>query len=164
MLLAVGKILKPQGIRGELKVKPYTDDAETFRAFSGVFIDETEYRVLSVRAGGGAVYLGLRGVPDRNAAELLRDKEIFVPREEMPAPEEGSYYIADLLGSEVISDGGELLGTLTDVRQAATDIYTLEKDGKEILFPVAKGVVLSVDIENKKIVVDGKRFAEVAVF
>ncbi len=164
MLLAVGKILKPQGIRGELKVKPYTDDAETFRAFSSVFLDETEYRVLSVRTGGGAVFLGLRGVPDRNAAELLRDKEIFVPREEMPSPEEGSYYIADLLGSEIVSNVGEFLGTLTDVRQAATDIYTLEKDGKEILFPVARGVVLSVDIQNKKIVVDGKRFSEVAVF
>ena len=64
MELTVGLIVKPQGIRGELKVKPYTDDAEVFRALKSVYIDGIEYRVLNVRTGGGAAYLGLRGVPD----------------------------------------------------------------------------------------------------
>ncbi len=161
--LIVGEILKPQGIRGELKVRPFTDSAEDFRAFKRVFLDETEYRVLSVRVGDGAVYLGLRGVPDRNAAELLRGKKIVVRREDAPEPEEGTYYIVDLLGSEIVTEEGKLLGELTEIRQAATDIYTLRAEGKEILFPAAKGVVLTVDIENKRITVDGKRFAEVAV-
>ena len=88
--LTVGLVLKPQGIRGELKVKPYTDSAEDFRAFSRVFLEEREYKVLSVRTGGGAVYLGLKGVADRNAAELLRGQEITIPRDEAPEPEEES--------------------------------------------------------------------------
>ena len=87
--LNVGEVLKPQGIRGELKIKPFTDDAEVFRAFSRVFVEETPYKVLSVRTGGGAVFLGLKGVADRNAAELLRGKQVYVLREDAPVPEEG---------------------------------------------------------------------------
>ena len=163
MNLTVGLILKPQGIRGELKVKPYTDTAEDFSALSRVFVEGKEYKVLSVRTGGGAVYLGLRGVADRNAAELLRGQEIVIPREEAPKPAEGRYYIADLLGAEIVTEGGKVLGKLTDIRQAATDVYTLFDGTREVLFPVADGVVLSVDVEKGTIVVDEKRFFEVAV-
>ena len=84
--LTVGEVLKPQGIRGELKIKPFTDDAEVFCAFSRVFVGDTPYKVLSVRTGGGAVFLGLKGVADRNAAELLRGKQVYVLREEAPFP------------------------------------------------------------------------------
>ncbi len=161
--LTVGEILKPQGIRGELKVKPFTDSAEDFRSFKKIYLDGMPYQVLSVRLGDGAVYLGLRGVPDRNAAEALRGKQITLPREDAPEPEEGRYYIADLLGSTIVTQTGEVLGTLKDVRQASTDVYTLLQGEKEILFPVATGVVLDVDIQNSRIVVDKKRFLEVAV-
>ncbi len=162
-VLIVGEVLKPQGIRGELKVRPFTDSAEVFRQFRALQIDGEEYKVLSVRVGDGAVYLGLRGVVDRNAAELFRGKKLCVLREDAPEPEEGSYYIVDLLGSEVVTDGGEKLGVLKDIRQGPSDIYTVERGGKEILFPAAKGVIVKVDVENKVITVDGKRFFEVAV-
>ena len=161
--LTVGLVLKPQGIRGELKVKPYTDSAEDFRAFSRVFLEGREYKVLSVRTGGGAVYLGLKGVADRNAAELLRGQEITIPRDEAPEPEEGRYYIADLLGLSIVTETGKVLGTLKDVRQAATDIYTLYDGARDILFPVADGVVLAVDRAAGTITVNEKRFYEVAV-
>lgn len=163
MDLVIGKIVKPQGIRGEVKVLPYTDGADTFIGLKRVYIEGTEYKILHARVGDGAAYLSLRGVPDRNAAELLRDKELTLPREEAPEPEEGSYYIADILASEIVTDTGKVLGTLKDVRQAATDIYTLETEKGDVLFPAAVGVVLSVDIANKKITVSEKRFKEVAV-
>ena len=163
MDLVIGKIVKPQGIRGEVKVYPYTDDAEVFAEIPRVFIDGEEYKILHARFGDGMAYLSLRGVPDRNAAELLRDKELTIPRDEAPMPEEGSYYIADLLGSEIVTDTGMVLGKLKEIRQAATDIYTLETEHGEVLFPTATGVVLAVDVENKKITVSEKRFKEVAV-
>ena len=122
-----------------------------------------EYKVLSVRVSDGMVYLGLRGVPDRNAAELLRGKKVNVLREDAPEPEEGRYYIVDILQSEIVTETGEVLGVLKDVRQAATDVYTAEINGKEVLFPAADGVILSVDINNKKLTVNKKRFYEVAV-
>lgn len=161
--LTVGQIVKPQGIRGEVKAVPFTDGAEDFRAFKRVFLDGEEYKVLSVRVGDGAVYLGFRGVSDRNEAELLRGKKITILREDAPEPEEGRFYIADLLESEIVTEEGETLGVLKDVRQAATDIYTMDANGKEILFPAADGVILSVEIEHKKITVNKKRFYEVAV-
>ena len=163
MDLVIGKIVKPQGIRGEVKVYPYTDDAEVFAEISRVFIGGEEYKILHARFAEGMAYLSLRGVPDRNAAELLRDKELVIPRDEAPMPEEGSYYIADLLGSEIVTDAGMVLGKLKEIRQAATDIYTLETENGEVLFPVATGVVLAVDVENKRITVSEKRFKEVAV-
>ncbi|MBO5045427.1 MAG: 16S rRNA processing protein RimM [Clostridia bacterium] len=161
--LTVGEIVKPQGIRGEVKVRPFTDTAEDFRQFKRVYLDGEEHKVLSVRIGEGAVYLGLRGVPDRNAAELLRGKAVVVMREDVPEPPHGTYYIVDLLGSDIVTETGEVLGTLVDVRQAATDIYTVKMGEKEVLFPVAKGVVTAVSVEEKKITVDKKRFLEVAV-
>lgn len=161
--LIVGEVLKPQGIRGELKVKPFTDSPEDFKEFKRVFLDDIEYNILSVRTDGSAVYLGLRGVADRNAAELLRAKQVVIPREEAPEPPAGSYYIADLLGAEIVTEQGTVLGTLKEIRVAATDIYTLEKDGKEILFPAASGVIIEIDTEGKKITVSEKRYYEVAV-
>lgn len=96
--LTIGEVLKPQGIRGELKIKTFTDTPQDFSAFGRVFIGGTEYRILSFRVGeGGFAYLGLRGVPDRNAAELLRGKKIEGDREDAPALEEGRYYIVDIL-------------------------------------------------------------------
>ncbi|MDE5548550.1 MAG: ribosome maturation factor RimM [Clostridia bacterium] len=161
--LIIGEVLKPQGIRGELKIKPFTDTADDFRGLKRVFLGGEEYKVLSVRVGDGAVFLGLRGVPDRNAAELLRGREVSIPREEAPEPEEGRYYIADLLGSEIVTEEGTSLGTLTAIRQAATDVYTLMQGEKEILFPAAAGVITGIDLENKRITVSEKRFKEVAV-
>ncbi len=163
MDLVIGKIVKPQGIRGEIKVLPYTDGADAFKDIKRVFIDGAEYKILNARTGDGMAYLSLRGVADRNAAELLRNKELLLPRDEAPAPEEGSYYIADLIGSEIVTETGKILGTLKEIRQAATDIYTLETEKEEILFPAAAGVVLAVDTEYKKITVSEKRFKEVAV-
>lgn len=161
--LIVGSVLKPQGIRGEIKVKPFTDSAETFSCFKSVFLDGEEYKILSVRTGDGFVYLGLKGVADRNAAELLRGGQIVIPREEAPELPAGSYYIADILGSAVMTEKGETLGTLKDVTNAATDVYTLDMGGRDVLFPAAKGVVLQVDTDKKIITVDSKRFYEVAV-
>ncbi len=162
-MLKIGIILKPQGIRGEVKVKPYTDGAESFLGLKRVFLDGEETKLLSVRLGAGVAFLGLKGVPDRNAAELLRGKELFIPRSEAPDPGEGRYYIADLLGCEIFTEEGARLGVLKDIRQAASDIYTLEREGKEVLFPAVKGVITEIDVAEKRITVNEKRFKEVAV-
>ena len=163
--LLIGEVLKPQGIRGELKVKAFTDFPEDIKAFGTVYIDNLPYKILSFRVGGdGAAYIGLRGVPDRNAAELFRGKKLEGNREDAPELNEGQYYIIDIIGLRCESEEGELLGIVKDINTLASDVYTIEQDGKDILFPAIKGVVLSVDIPNGKMVVDKKRFAEVAVY
>lgn len=163
--LIIAEVLKPQGIRGEIKVKTFTDAPENVKAFKTVYIDGNPYKILSFRVGSdGAAYLGLRGVPDRNAAELLRGKTIEGERDDGPILDEGQYYIVDILGLSCQTEEGEELGVVTDISNFSSDIYTIEKAGKKILFPAVKGVIKRVDLENKKLVVDKKIFDEIAVY
>ena len=163
--LIIGEVLKPQGIRGELKIKTFTDYPEDVKAFKTVYIDDTPYKILSFRVGNdGAAYLGLRGIPDRNAAELFRGKKLEGERDDAPPLEEGQYYIVDILGLSCETEEGEVLGTVTDISNLSSDIYTVEKAGKRILFPAVKGVVKKVDLDGGKLIVDKKIFDEIAVY
>ncbi|MGN1062372.1 MAG: ribosome maturation factor RimM [Candidatus Scatosoma sp.] len=162
--LVVGEVLKPQGIRGEIKIKTFTDEHTAIKEIRRVFIGGTEYKVLSFRKGeAGIAYLGLRGVPDRNAAELLRGKSVEAERADVPPLEEGTYYIVDLLGCEVYTDAGEKLGVLKDVASLSSDIYTVKDGEKELRFPAVRGVVKSVDTAAKKIVLDAAVLSEIGV-
>lgn len=161
--LVIGEVLKPQGIRGEIKVNPYLDDASDIKKFRTVYIDGKEYKVLSARAGGGFAYLALSGIADRNGAELLRGKELEGLRSEAPAPDEGRYFIVDLIGCAVVTESGKRLGEITEVIPAHTDIFVMKEGETEYMFPAAEGVVIDVDIEGGVLTVDAKRFNEVAI-
>lgn len=163
--LVIGEVLKPQGIRGELKIKTFTDAPEMVKAFKTLYIDGTPYKILSFRVGGdGFAYVGLRGIVDRNSAELYRGKKIEGDRDDAPLLEEGQYYIVDILGLSCETEDGEVLGVVTDISNLASDIYTIEKAGKKILFPAVKGVIKKVDIHGKKLIVDKAVFDEIAVY
>ena len=163
--LTIAEVLKPQGIRGELKIKTFTDFPEDVKAFKTVYIDDKPYKILSYRVGtDGFAYIGLRGIPDRNTAELFRGKLLQGERDDAPPLEEGQYYIVDILGLSCETEGGEVLGMVVDVSLLSSDIYTIEKAGKRILFPAVKGVVKKVDFDNKKLIVDKKIFDEIAVY
>ena len=159
--IVIGEILKPQGIRGEVKVKPLLDDAADMHHFKRVYIGGKEYKVLACRTDAQAAALALSGVADRDAAELLRGKEVAALRTDAPALEEGRYYIVDLIGCTVVTEKGVHLGEIADILPAHTDIYVLKDGDKEGMFPAADGVILDVDIENKKLTVNEKRFFEV---
>ncbi len=163
--LCIGEVLKPQGIRGELKIKTFTDTPEDVKKFGTVYIDGVAYKILSFRVGpDGAAYLGLRGIPDRNAAELFRGKKIEGDREDAPELEEGRFYIVDVLGLACETEAGEFLGNVVDIVNLASNVYTIEKAGKKILFPVVKGVIKDIDLVQKKVVVDKAVFDEIAVY
>ena len=163
--LVIAEVLKPQGIRGELKIKTFTDYPEDVKAFKTLYIDDVAYKILSYRVGtDGFAYVGLRGIPDRNSAELFRGKKIEGDRDDAPALEEGQYYIVDIIGLSCETEEGEFLGTVKDVSNLSSDIYTIEKAGKSTLFPAVKGVVKKVDLTNKKLIVDKKIFDEIAVY
>lgn len=161
--LTVGNILKPQGIRGEVKVKVYLDSAEDLRQIKRVFISGESYAVLNVRVSGDFAFVALRGIADRNAAEALRGKDIEASRGDCPVLPAGRYYIGDLVGCKVVYASGDEAGEVTAVTPARTDIFTLSTPKGEISFAAADGVILNVDIEEKVITVDKKRFKEVSV-
>lgn len=163
--LTIAEVLKPQGIRGELKIKTFTDYPEDIKTFKTVYIDDTPYKILSYRVGtDGFAYIGLRGIPDRNTAELFRGKLLQGERDDAPPLEEGQYYIVDIIGLSCETEDGETLGVVTDVNLLSSDIYTIEKAGKKILFPAVKGVVKKVDLSAKKMIIDKKVFDEIAVY
>ena len=163
--LVLAEVLKPQGIRGELKIKTFTDTPEVVKQFGTVYIDDVAYKILSFRIGNdGAAYVGLRGIPDRNAAELFRGKLLEGNREDGPELEEGRFYIVDVIGLACETEEGEFLGTVVDIRNLSSDVYTIEKAGKNILFPAVKGVIAKVDLDNKKLIVKKSVFDEIAVY
>ena len=161
--LIIGTVLKPQGIRGEVKVKYFTDTPEDVKKFGRVFIDGEARKIMSFRSDGEAVYLGLYGIADRNAAELLRGKEVLAERSDAPQLAEGTYYIVDLIGSKVVTSSGKELGVLVKIVPAATDVYTIKQGDKEILFPAVDNLFVNVNVEEKIITLNEERFLEVAV-
>ena len=162
--LKIGVIVKPQGIKGEVKVQPFTDDITRFKKLKEVIIDDKTYRVLNAVIGGGTVFLSLSGIPDRNTAETFRGKFLFVTRENAVPLEEGRYFIVDIIGCELKTEDS-LFGVITDVASARTDIFTVKcVDGKIMRFPFLKEMIISVDVENKTVSVKGKRLSEVACY
>ena len=159
--IMIEEVSKPQGVRGEIKIRPLTDRVSDIKRFRTVYICEKEYKVLACRADATAAYLALSGIADRDAAEALRGAAVYALRSEAPALREGRYYIVDMIGCEVFTESGRKLGVVADVTPAHTDIYTLNGEDGEYLFPAADGVLLEIEPENKKITANESRLRQV---
>jgi len=160
-MMVVGKIVKPQGVKGELKVLPLLSNIDDIKRFKAVFIDTKEHKVLKTRVHEGFAYMLLEGICDRDMAEGVRDKMIEVNREDLAPLEKDEYYIVDLVECGIFNQNGEKLARVVDVvNYGASDILVLRDGSEEVLCPYVKGLFVSVDTENKKIVVDEKRFKE----
>ena len=150
----VGKIVNTFGIKGEVKVNLYTEDINNFKNNSKVYVNDKEMQVENSRLQKNMLILKLKGIDNMNDAEDLRGSIIKVNRSKNELPE-GTYYIADLIGLDVYTEDGSLLGKVIDIyNTGANDIYTVKtQDGKEVLLPAIKDVIKQVDIQNQKIIV-----------
>ena len=163
--LKVGLIVKPQGVRGEVKVQPLTDDILRFKKIKKIFIDDAEYKVINVKIADTFVIVSISGICSRDSAEFLRGKFIQVNREDALELQEGRYFIADIVGSKMIFEDEAILGEVVEITSARTDIFTVKTISNKIVrFPFLKEVVLSVDIEKKLIVLNRKRYLEVCCY
>lgn len=165
--ITVGEIVKAQGIRGELKVRPLTADPERFNKLRVLYVDEKPFRILGLRVERDYVYIRLQGVDDRNAAELLRGRFVQIDRINAVDLEENEYFIADLIGCALADEDGNVLGEIVDVAQnaGAADVISVRcPNGKEMRFPFLNRVVQSVQIETKRFIVIKKRLDEVCVY
>ncbi len=168
--LAVGEILKPQGVRGELKLKPLTNDVSRFGDLDEAYLEaDGAYRkihVRLVRCDDSAVYIRMDGVEDRNAAEALRGRLIYVDRAHAVTLGEDENFIVDLIGLAGVDSEGNSLGVLTEVMQpGGNDVYvfTDREKKRETLVPALKSVVLNTDLAGGKMYLDARRLAETAV-
>lgn len=160
----IGLIVKPHGVRGELKVMPLSDGTR-FKRLKSVIIDGKNYGVSGTKVAADAVYLSLIGIPDRNTAELFRGKFLRIKREDAEPLEENSYYIADIIGCKVYTETGKFICTVKEVISAKTDVFVGEtEDKKTVRFPFLKDALSSVDTAAKTITVKEKRFGEISLY
>lgn len=154
--VAVGRIVAPHGIRGEVRLLPYAADPGRYRRLREVFIDDRPYVVSFAREHGNVIRIGLEGVTDRNAAEGLRGQEVFVPRSERPPVPPGRYYVDDLLGLRVTDLDGADLGVVSDVESLPGQdlLHVRLENGREALVPVVRAFVRRVDLEGGTVSID----------
>lgn len=151
----VGVISTTHGIAGEVKVFPTTDDMNRFKKLKEVILDtgkETQLlHIQQVRFFKNMVIVKFKEFQSINDVERLRGKSLYVTRENAVKLQKDEYFIADMIGIQVVSDEGEDLGILQDVMQTgANDVYVVEKDGEELLIPAIKECILSVNVEEGK--------------
>lgn len=161
----IGLIVKPQGIKGEVKVMPLTDSTERFRALKEVLIDNVKHKIISAKIAPDSVILAISGITDRNTAETFRGKFLVVPREDAVELEEGEFFIADVIGCTLKTEDGSVVGTIIDATSAKTDYFTVKLVNEKIMrFPFLKDLLVYGDMEKGEMVVKAKRLSEVACY
>ena len=145
--------------KGEIKVTPFTNDITRFDDLKEVYVKSKKesklYKVEGVRYHKNMVLIKLEGINTPEQADLLRNAYLEVDREHAVPLEEGTYYIVDLIGLEVYTEEGKLLGKVDDIyNTGANDIYVIKDElGKQVLLPGIKDVIKNVDLEGGKITV-----------
>ncbi|MBR6773460.1 MAG: 16S rRNA processing protein RimM [Clostridia bacterium] len=163
--ITIGQIVRGVGIRGELKVKPLTDDVNRYKKLKVVYVKSTPYRMLSCRFDETFVYIKLSGIDDRTQADALRDCYIEIDRVNAVDLEEGTYFIADIVGCKVFTDDSTEIGKVIEVNQfGAADVFTVSDGKKTVRFPFLKKMIVKVDVEAGIIVLKADVFAEVSVY
>ena len=154
-MIQVGKITRTHGTRGELKVLPGEGSSGAWREAGVVFLGSERFRVRGVRGSGRFAILALEGVDTLESAEALKGMDVFVPRDKLPEVEAGSFYAGDLVGLTVLTAREQVLGVLEEIfDNGAHDIYVVRDKTREILLPVVEGVVVEVDLDAGRMVVE----------
>lgn len=157
--LKVGVILSPHALKGEVKIYPTTDDPGRFKKGLALILDTgrelIDVEVERSRIHKQFVILKLKDYDRIEDVERFRKKELYVSRDLALPLKKDEYYIADLVGLSVMADDGSAIGTLTDViPTGANDVYAVERpDGSELLIPAIRDCILSVDMEEGRILV-----------
>lgn len=166
--ILVGKILKPQGIRGEVKVKPMLDKLERFETFEHFFVGKNKevFEVEKIDVRFGYAYVTFSNIKTRNDAETLRNKDLFVSRDAFGKLDENSYLLEDLIGLNVVYEGtSQCVGKIVDVDQfgSADVINVLSSNGRTYQLPFLKAVFVDVDLSSNVAYVDRALYEEMKI-
>lgn len=154
----MGCVKAPFGVKGWVKVQPYTQRTEGLLEFSDWWLassaDWESFKVAEAAVHGATVIARFAGIDDRDSALALRGRDVGIPRNALPAPEKSEYYWADLIGLEVWNLRGERLGRVERLLETgANPVMELSGD-RERLLPFVDAVVKKVDLSDRKMVVD----------
>ena len=157
--LQAGKITAPHGVRGDVKVEPWSDGPEFLRGFSRVRVDGKEYAVEKSRSHKSCTLLKLKGVDSMDAARMLRDKVVEVFREDAPA---GAVYVCELIGMDVYH-GQTCIGQVEDVLDYPGNMVYVVRGACTYQIPAVKEFVLGLDVEANRMdvkLIEGMRTDE----
>lgn len=158
-LIPVGKIIGTHGIKGQMKLHSYSGNADSLSAARSVTLKSAdgtlrELTITSFKANSGRFILGLQGFDDINLVQPLLGNEIYLKRGQLPRLEEDEYYWSDLIGLQVFTDEGTLLGTVADIFETgSSDIYVVRDGEREYLIPAIADVIKTVDPTGGRIVI-----------
>lgn len=166
-LITVGKLGRTRGVEGEIYITPFTDFPDRFLELHEIFVknqnDWEKMKLVSSRLVADKPVIKFENINSPEQAARLTNRIIAVPRDQLVKLPDNMFYIFELVGCKVYSESGNiLLGEIIDVEQyPANDVYLIKTaEDKIIRFPAVKQFVKSVDIENKKIVVDPAEFVD----
>ena len=167
--ILIATVLKPQGIRGEVKAKPYTADPERFRSWNTLYRETLQgmepLPARCTRIHEGFVYLILQDASTGEEAEAFRGLQLYVHRRDVPAAaDDTAVLICDLVGCRGVTVAGDTIGTLTEVLQhGPVDVYVFRTPQGDMMVPALKRVFPRVDVAGKTITVDMAALNQVAV-
>lgn len=162
-MIEIAKVLKPQGLQGEIKVECFTHDLDFWRSLKKVVILNESFEVKSVRFYKKFGYLRLSNMDSIEKVEKFRDKIIFANEENLQTDDD-EFLIADLENCEIVDEFGKFVGVIESVEKYPTlDIINYMVGGARRSFPFLKKVIKKVDIKNKKLVIFRERLDEVAI-
>lgn len=166
--LLIASVLKPQGIRGECKLRSYASDTDMFYQWKTLYLKKTDsflpVSVRTTRIRDGFVYVHLNGSSTADEAESYRGEDLYVDRAHAAPAEDGAVLIADLIGCEAKDENANTIGVLTDVLQYGTvDTWVFKTPSGTLMAPALKSVFPEVNPENRTILVISDRLEEVAV-
>lgn len=159
--IAVFEVVKPQGIKGLVKAKILADDITSVSGLKKLYIGETEYALSGIKdAGGGFAFLSIKGLSDRNAAELMRGK-VFSADKSAIVKSVTAMFIEDIIGLTALLTDGEILGKITDVIKSNVDMFLIEGENGAIYVPYLKKLNPEINEEKKTITFDKDAAQEV---
>ena len=159
-LVTIGKIVKPSGLKGRLKAVSFLASPRILEEQSQVFVgldqrETTPFTVQSFTVKGNALFLHFREVESIETGECLKGHFLFLPRKALGAPGEDEYYWHDIIGLEVITEGGEKLGVITSIiPTGSNDVYVCQGTEGEILLPALEGFIKKIDVQRGYLVAE----------
>ena len=157
--LEIGQIVNSYGIKGFFKVVPFTDNITRFDDLKNIYIEKNKKlekkEIEEVKYHKNLVLLKIKGIDDINDTEQYKNCYLKIDRKNAAKLPEDSYFITDIIGIEVFTEDGELLGNVIDVfPTGSNDVYVVKDElGKQILLPAIQDVIKEVDLTNKKMIV-----------
>ncbi|MCI9640268.1 ribosome maturation factor RimM [Anaerovoracaceae bacterium 41-7] len=149
--IKIGRVVNAVALRGEVKVYNYSGYKERYEELTRIIVDDKEYEIEKVRYQQHMVILKLSGINDRNAAESLKTKDVYITEDDLLELPENTFYIRDLIGLAVEdADSGKQLGKLKDVLQPSSqDVYVVElAGGGQIMIPAVSEFIKEVNLKE----------------